>query len=204
MYQEASTKLELDEIAVILDKLNPEFDGSVFDPVETTILAQELSFYPGYRLLDISDHAAMPPLQRFALYSNSDFMILNFSNEVIYTLNQKLPINLNEKNVTDYVRFFFTYVRGRHGRFVITENTDDIAWKESPPPAARKAVGTMLMPVTLENIGRESDYQLSATMVFKDSLFKSKIKVDAKGFVSLSDEELLVEDMPVLNDTFGQ
>lgn len=204
MYQEPSTKLELDEIAIILDKLNPEFDGSIFDPVETTILAQSVSFYSGYRLLDIADHAAIPPLRRFALYSDTDFFVLNFSNEPIYELNQKLPISLNKDNIADYARFFFTYVRGRHGRFIIIESVDDIAWKEDPPPSARKAIGQMLTPIILENVDKDGSYQLSATMIFKDSLFKSKIKIDSKGFVSLSDEELLVEDMPVLDDTFGQ
>jgi len=204
MYQEAFKKLELDEIATILDKLNPDIEGSVFDPVETTILAQDISFYPGYRLLDIADHAAMPPLQRYALYSTSDFFILNFSNEPIYALNQRLPITLNKENVSDYVRFFFTYVRGRHGRFIICENVDDIAWKEDPPPSARKAIGQMLVPVTLKETDHEGSFILEATMVFKDSLFKSQVKIGPTGLVSLSDEELLVEDMPVLDDVFGQ
>ena len=203
MYQEAFSKLELSEIATVLDKLNPEFEGSVFDPVESTILAQDVPFYTGYRLMDIADHAATPALRRFVLYSPDDFVILNFTNEPIYELNQKLPIKLTEENVADYVRFFFTYVRGRHGRFIITESVDDVNWKEDPPPAARKAIGKMLSPVTLEET-KGGDYHLSACMVFKDSLFKSKVKVESSGFVSLSDEELLVEDMPVLDDTFGQ
>ena len=41
-------------------------------------------------------------------------------------------------------------------------------------------------------------------MVFKDSLFKSEVEVKPSGLVSLSNEELLVEDLPVLDDTFGQ
>ena len=203
MYQEAFTKLELAEVATILDRLNPEFDGTVFDPVETTILAQDVPFYPRYRLLDIADYAAVPALRRYVLYSEDDFLILNFTNEPLYALNQKLPIKLTENNVPDYVRFFFTYVRGRHGRFIITESVDDINWKEDPPPSARKAIGKILFPVTLERT-EDGVFYLKACMVFKDSLFKSDIKVEANGFVALSDEELLVEDMPVLDDTFGQ
>ena len=204
MYQEAFKKLELEEIATVLDILNPEFDGTVFDPVETTVLAQDVPFYPGYRLMDIADYASVPPLRRFALYAKDMFVVLNFSNEPIYTLNQKLPIKLSEENIEDYVRFFFTYVRGRHGRFIITEGVDDINWKEDPPPTARKAIGQMLKPVTLDHVDDNGHYHLMATMVFKDSLFSSNVKVDPNGFVSLSDEELLVEDIPVLDDTFGQ
>lgn len=204
MYQEAFTKLELAEIATILDKLNPEFDGTVFDPVETTILAQDVPFYKGYRLLDIADYASVPALRRFTLYSKDQFEMLDFTNEPIYMLNQKLPITLSEETVSDYVRFFFTYVRGRHGRFIITEGVDDIQWKEDPPPTARKAIGQMLTPVTLEKTDESGNYHLKACMIFKDSLFSSNIKVEPNGFVSLSDEELLVEDIPVMDDTFGQ
>ena len=205
MYQEAFTKLELAEIATILDALNPKFDGTIFDPVETTILTQDISFYPGYRLLDIADHAQMPPLRRYVLYKSADeFQILDFTNGPIYTLNLKLPINLNADTVIDYVRFFFSYVRGRHGRFIITEGVDDINWKDDPPPTARKAIGKMLMPVSLEEETKDGNYQMKACMVFKDSLFKSTIQCDSKGYVALSDEELLVEDIPVLDDTFGQ
>ena len=204
MYQEAFTKLELAEITPILDKLNPEFEGTVFEAGEATVLAQDVPFYPGYRLLDIADYASVPPLRRFALYAADMFVVLNFSNEPIYSLNQKLPIKLDENNVEDYVRFFFTYVRGRHGRFIITEGVDDINWKEDPPPTARKAIGQMLQPVRLNHVDEQGNYHLKATMVFKDSLFSSNVKVEPNGFVSLSDEELLVEDIPILDDTFGQ
>lgn len=204
MYQEAFKKLELDETATILDSLNPEFDGTVFDPVETVILAQDVSFYKDYRFLDIADHQGHPAMHRYVIYKSDHYSILNFTNEPIYALNQSAPITLNKDNIDDYVLFFFSYVRGRHGRFLIVESVDNINWREDPPPSARKALGEMITPITLENTDKEGNYNLNACMVFKDSLFKSKIKVTPGGQVSLSDEELLVEDLPVLDDTFGQ
>jgi hypothetical protein len=204
MYQEAFEKLELDETATILDRVNPAFDGTAFDPVEATIMAAEIPFYPGCRLLDISTHNAIPPLRRFVIYSPKEFSVLNFQNEVIYKFNDALPIRLNESNVATYVRFFFTYVRGKHGRFQICESIDDINWKEDPPPSARQAVGKMIKPVTLKEVTSEGIYKLEARMVFKDSLFKSEVEVKPDGLVSLNSEELLIEDMPVLDDTFGQ
>lgn len=203
MYKEAFIKLELDEAATVLDILNPKFEGVDFDPLEASIMAQKISFYSDYRFFDIADDSVNPPLQRFVLWKNQDdHVVLTFSNEPIYALNKSLPIQLSEDNITEYVRFFFTYVRGRHGRFIIAESVDDIHWREDPPPSARKAMGQMIEPITLEK-SHEGIYNLVACMVFKDSLFKSKVKVDSQGFVSLSDEELLVEDMPVLDDTFG-
>lgn len=204
MFREAFEKLELAEVATILDEVNPLLDGVQFDPVETTIMAINLPFYPGFKFLDIADHTGLPPLQRFAVYKPGQAVVMDFTNEPIYTLNRDVPIKLSEDTAEDYVRFFFSYVRGRHGRFLIAENVDDIQWKEDPPPAARKAIGKMLMPVTLDSMAADGSYKMSACMVFKDSLFKSDIKVTPGGQVNLENEELLVEDMPVLDDTLGQ
>ncbi|MEM7618099.1 MAG: hypothetical protein AAF244_01820 [Pseudomonadota bacterium] len=204
MHQEAYTKLELAEVATLLDQLNPAFDGAVFDPVETVIMAIDIPFYEGYRFLEISDHTVSPTMQRFVVHGVDKYVVLDFTNEPIYALNRDVPIKLNEDTVSDYVRFFFTYVRGRHGRFLIAETADDIFWKESPPPAARKAIGKMLQFLDVKERTDDGGFKLEATMMFKDSLFRSNVNVGSDGNVSLTDEELLVEDMPVLDDTFGQ
>lgn len=204
MIQQDFEKLELAEVATILDRLNPLFQGSVFDPVETTVLGATLPFYPGHRLLEISDHTVSPPLQRFVLYGQDSAIVLDFTNAPIYALNKELPLQLNAETVFDYARFFFTYVKGRHGRFLISEGVDDINWKEEPPPAARKAIGKMLRPLALKTQDSDGSFLMEATVMFKNSLFKSDIRISADGSVSLSNEELLIEDMPVLDDVFGQ
>lgn len=209
MFQEAFKKLELEELASVLDHINPHLDGSPFDPVDTTALGIELPFYPDYRFLDLADYSTMPGKRRFVLFKDAgnpddnDVVVLDWTNEPIYLLNHNLPISLTAENIPEYVRFFFTYVRGKHGRFIVTESVDDINWKEDPPPQARKAISKMLIP--LEVLKEENGkYYLKATMMFRDSLFKADIEVQRNGLVTLSSEELLVEDMPVLDDTFGQ
>lgn len=205
MYQEAFEKLELDETARILDRIAPLLEGASFDPVETTIMAAPMPFYPGCKLLDIANHTTMPPLRRHVIYSPEKSMVLTFQNEAIYKFNDVLPIKLDEQNISTYVRFFFSYVRGRHGRFIVVENIDDINWKEDPPPSARQAIGRMIRPVSLtKEVGKDGTFHLEARIVFKDSLFKSAVTVGKDGLVTLGSEELLVEDMPVLDDTFGQ
>ncbi len=203
MFQDAFEKLELADVATILDQIGPLLDGAAFDPIETTILALKIPFYPGYQLLEISDNTQMPANKRFAVYSPQKCAVLDFTNKPIYDLNKDVPIRLSEKNVADYVRFFFAYVRGKHGRFVIAEAVDEINWKEDPPPAARKAVGKMITPVILLKTMKDGTYFLQATMMFKDSLFKADVEVRKDGLLTLKNEELLIEDMPVLDESLG-
>lgn len=204
MFREAFEKLDPAMVSTILNHISPLIHGTIFDPAETVIMGIDMPFYPGYRLLDIADYSNLPPSRRYAVYHPDHAVILNFTNEPIYALNHRLSIKLSDETVADYIRFFFSFVRGKHGRFIIVENIDDIPWKDDPPPSARKAIGKMVRPITLLKKNETGAYEFEATMTFKNSLFKSNIVVTPDGHIELSNEELLVEDMPVLDDTLGQ
>ncbi|MFA7277079.1 MAG: hypothetical protein WC043_09795 [Pseudobdellovibrionaceae bacterium] len=205
MFHDTYIKLDRLETEDILTLTVRHFDGISFNPQNSIIMARDLSFYPGYRLYDMADHTHIPAARRFVLMKDGDLVILDFTNAPIYALNSRLPLVLNEDTVRDYVRFFFNFVRGRHGRFLITESVDDIAWRDEPPPAARKSVGKLIMPLTLLKSDRgDGSYIFQAQMMFRDSLFQADILVAKDGAVQLSNEQLLIEDMPVLDDIFGQ
>lgn len=204
MFRDAFTKLDALEVEDLVQRLNPLLGGSPYDAQKVTVLAMDLSFYPGARFLEIADHSVLPSRKSFVVYRQTDAVVLDWTNVPIYRLNETVPLTLDERNVVDYVRFFFSFVRGRHGRFIIVENVDDIAWKDEPPATARKAIAGLIEPVRLVGIEKNGSYALAVKMIFKDSLFKSNVVVSTKGLVTLQDEELIVEDIPVLDDTFGQ
>lgn len=203
MFRDAFTKLDALEVEALLPRLNPLVSGSDFAARNVTILAMEPSFYPGWRLLEISDHSAMPTRKAYIVFNTTDAVVLDWTNAPIYRLNEDAPIRLNDQNIVEYVRFFFSFVRGRHGRFLITENVDDIAWKDEPPAPARKAIAALIEPTKLRAMDADGTFHLSTRMIFKDSLFKSNVKVTPAGLVTLQDEELVVEDIPVLDDVLG-
>ena len=203
MFQDAYVKLDKNETKNLVELLRPKFDGAMFDPASTVVMTRGLPFYKNSRFFDIADHKTMPPARRFVIMSGDDATVLDFTNQPIYSLNSKVPVSLNTQTVLDYARFFFSYVRGRHGRFIIVESVDDISWREEPPPAARKAVGKMIAPISL-NISADNVYQLTAQMMFKESLFRALILVSPDGQVKITEETLLIEDIPVVDDTLGQ
>lgn len=212
MFTDSFTEIEHGIAAEILDQLNPLLDGAPFDSSMVRILSHSLPFYEGYSLVEVTDHDVNPPRQVSFIYKDQGnkegdkdrIFILNGKNDPIYHLNKAVPILLNEDLTTLYVRFFFTYVRGSYGRFLIVENVDEIDWKEEPALSGRNALGKMISPVRLKSAVKDGDYQLSANIIFKNSLFESDIAVEANGNVTLSNQELLVEDIPVLDDSFGQ
>ena len=203
MFRDAFTKLDALEVEALLPRLNPLIAGSDYAARNVTILAMEPSFYPGWRLLEISDHSAIPARKSFIVYRAEEAVVLDWTNQPIYRLNEIVPVRLDEQNIVEYVRFFFTFVRGRHGRFLITESVDDIAWKDEPPAPARKAIAALIEPTKLRAMDENGAFHLSTRMIFKDSLFKSNVIVTPAGLVTLEDEELVVENIPILDDTLG-
>jgi len=205
MFSDAYITIKDGDAAALLDGLNSKLDGASFDPVKSRILSHSLSFYPDYTLYEVNDFDNSPSrVVSFIKGKDGLVHILDGTNEVIYGLNQLQPIQLTDDNITIYVRFFFHYVRGRFGRFNIVENIDDIRWREEPSPAGRKALGRMVEPLTLQNKDEEGGYHLKASIIFKDSLFESEVLVKKDGSVSLNNQEMLVEDIPVLDDHFQQ
>ena len=206
MFDEAFEKLEIDEIATILDILNQDVEGSTFDPLETTILAIEPSFYPGYRFLSVADHATTPPLERYAFQKidTQEFIIVDWTYKTIYDLNAAAPIALTDGNVLEYVRMFFSYVKGRHGRFIICESSDNVQWKDEPPLDVRKKLNETMQPMVIKNKRKDGVYEISAFMMLKDALFNVDIYVEPTGKITMSDHEIIIEEIPVLDSAFGQ
>jgi len=194
-------KLTADKSQRILAEVNLHISPAGFRPESSTVRTQRLPFYKDYQLVELTDLSTVPGARKYAIYKQGDVAVIDWTNRVIYETNEKSPISLTEDTIISYVKFFFSYVRGRHGRFLIIETIDDVRWQIEPPAQGRKVMQEMLAPVTLESIDADGTYNLSAYMVFKDSLFRTRIHVKQDGLVSMSEEDLKIEGMPVLQDS---
>lgn len=184
----------------MLAEIQSKISDLDIDPSSTTIRKHDLPFYADVTLLELVDTSKDPALEKKVLYGGETMEILNWTNQPIYTTNEKAPISINAENMPAYIKFFFDFVRGRHGRFLIVENPEEIDWKEKPPEKGLKALEKMITPLTVIEEKTEGTTVLSSYMVFKDSLFKANVLVEKDGMISLSDEQLVVEGMPIHED----
>ncbi len=200
MFNESFIKLEIDEIASIIDVVNKKIDGSIFDPLETTILAIDVPFYPGYRFLNISDHATSPPLQRFVFQKNGtyEFVVIDWTYKTVYLLNKVVPISLNDDNILEYISFFFSYVKGRHGKFIICESVDSIRWKDEPSGNTIKKITNVLQPLKIEEKREDGIYKVKAFVMLKNSLFGVDIFVNPDGEVKMLNHKIVMENLSVV------
>lgn len=193
-------KLDPERAARVLSEINPKLEPVPFSMESTTVRIQKLPFYQEYDLYELTDLSVVPGARKYALYKPGDVNVINWTNQAIYETNEKAPVVIRDDTVVEYVKFFFNYVRGRHGRFLIIETIDDIRWQVEPPLQGRKVMQEMLEPVSIISEDSDGTINLEAFMVFKDSLFKTKVHVKKDGLVSMSEEELKIEGMPVLQD----
>lgn len=205
MFDEAYTKLDLNDVAVVLDVINTQVEGSLFDPLETTILSIDVPFYENVRFLDIADHATKPPLQRYGLNKKGtqDYTLIDWTYKTIYAFNMDASISLTPKNVIEYVRFFFSFVKGRHGRFIICESSENIRWKDEPPEDIRKSLNMVVSPLKILEQRQDGVYKITGCMMLKDAMFKVDVFVQPNGRVTMANHEILIEDIPVLDSIMG-
>jgi len=194
-------EIDPEEMPPLVNQINRELKDRQFDAISTLGKRASLPFYAEYELLEfVDDSTSNPKFTRRILYSPDHFQILNWTNGPIYSVNEKAPIIINDDNAALYAKFFFNYVKGRHGRFVIIDSPSEIAWAGDIPEKGKEAIGKIVKPTAVSNIEEEGRITLLSFMVFKDSLFRANILVERDGMVSLSDEALVIEGMPVIED----
>lgn len=193
-------KIEEKKALKILQEINSYITPVSMNEERTILRTQPLPFYKEYTIVEMTDMSSIPAVKKYAIYKQGDVNIIDWTNNVIYDVNQKVPIVLNENNIISYIKFFFSYVYGRHGKFSVIEAVDDIKWQIDPPMQGRKIMQEMLSPVKIKTKNSDGSFDLEAFMVFKDSLFRTDIHVENDGTIDMSQEELKVEGMPVLQE----
>ncbi len=206
--------LSPDAAKELLTAIAPEI-APVTLPLDKTLVQQAaLPFYEDVKFVALTDMMLPPPNVRYMLYKPGLVSLMNWTNEPIYSVNEKAPIKLDRKTLVPYAKFFFHYVRGQLGRFIIVEKPEDVDWLPNATAEEKAQVAAKLMPVTYKGIGRDNLFTLTCTVVFKNALFKTDIKVapydldvfDPElnapehftiGQMKLTNEELLLEDLNV-------
>lgn len=200
MHQLPWDEYDAEQVPRLVAEINTQMKDVQFDDSNTTVRSQSVPFYAEHDFLELTDATKTPALVRRVIYKPGDFYILNWTNQPIYSANEKAPIIVNEENAATYVNFFFHFVKGRHGRFVLIDGPEQINWSEAPPEKGLTALRNMIKPLAVTDTEDNGTINLLSYMVFKDSLFRAKVQVKRDGMVSLTDEALVVEGMPIIED----
>jgi hypothetical protein len=140
----------------------------------------------------------------FVIWTEDAIFILNWTNGPIYQLND-LQLFRFSKSPRTYIRCFFHLVRGELGRFIVLEDGDDVAervaWdpdqSETEIEKRRIEVEELVRPLERLSINAAGELVFSATVLFKNALFKTDVVIDPSSQLRLENEDLLLEELPV-------
>src|SRR5580704_39922 len=214
MFNDPTTLLDPAESQKLVADISTDIAPVKLPPEKTDVRAMSLPFYEEFQLYALSDTTKPQPSTRYILYKPGDVSVMNWTNEPIYSVNERAPIKLDRKTSVPYAKFFFHYVRGQLGRFIIVEKPDEVVWLSNANTKEKADVAERLIPVTYKGIGRDNLFTLTATVVFKNALFKTDIKIapyemdvfDPElgapehftiGQMKLTNEDLLLEELNV-------
>lgn len=198
----------------LLSEIAPEIMPVTLPPDKTLVQVADLPFYEEHKLYALTDMTLPPPNVRYMLYKPGDVSLMDWTNEPIYSVNERATMKLDRKTLISYAKFFFHFVRGQLGRFIIVEKPEEVVWLPNANDKEKADVAERLMPVTYKGIGRDNLFTLTCTVVFKNALFRTDIKVAPYelevfdpdiggnehftiGQMKLTNEELLLEELNV-------
>jgi hypothetical protein len=190
----------------VVSDLSDTVGGIVAASDNCHVRGAELDFLPGKRLLAIEDLATPGQNEQFIIERHGErAVILNWTNEPIYNLFSEGPSTLEGDALFSYVRFFFHFVRGHLGRFILADGKPYIPWSSLTGEADKLRVTSRIEPMRIKRRARRK-ITLAGSVVFKNALFLTDIELalddkQRRGELALKNERLLLEDLPIQIDT---
>lgn len=199
----AYQKIEGKEIDRYLPILNPVIPGSSLAGDHVQLMRAKISFYDDAQLVDITDRQAHPP-RHFTVVTNRKLShIVDYRPDTVFKMNDAFGLSLNDQTVCDYVRFYLRHTQGPHGRFILLEGVEDIPWKEDPPPAARQALSDMIKSLPMALTETPQGWQGDISVIFQGAFYYVELTVSRDGHLSFDKQRLMIDQMPVYDDTIA-
>lgn len=185
-----------DDLAEIAGRVAP-VDGKWPLPLgETRATWRALPWYEGVEMIRlVTLEMAAQGVTLFFLRHRGDLYRLNGTSPPIHELNAKVPINLREADVLEYLRFFCYFVRGDEGPFYIAEDLRDPLLPQFTENAPLTALEGTVRPATYE--GRsDGTFLCKAAVYYSNALFDAEFAVEPHGMVRMVNDEPIAADLP--------
>jgi len=192
-------KIEHKDAADVMEDVNPYIHPIPFSLEMTRLSVSRLSFYEDYKLYKMTNFEARHGVTKYTLRKPGHAVVINWTAEPIYKINKIAPVQINENNVVDYIKFFFTYVRDRERNLQVIEKIEDLKLNGKQSAQLHFNVMSKIGPVSLESVDSNEGFDLLGYLLSCNTLVKSRIRVKKTGTIILSDEEKIMNIPPARN-----
>ena len=173
----------------------------------TSARSARLPFYDDYRLLELELVRDGRRERAFALDGSDETRWLDGNSAAIHDTNAAESLVLTDATVHDYLRFFFYFVRGDSGTFVLIESPSEVSVDEDADGsvAGNGAAGaddvaaelqerlalvrSRTAPLTTRSTDEHGRWVIDALVAYDDTCFAATLAVEAGGEVEMVDDE---------------
>lgn len=168
-----------------------------------------LPFYARYQLIELQFAGNHGPEYVFGLDGPEQTMWLDGSSGPVHETNEAESLALTDETVNNYIRFFFFFVRGDSGPFVLVEEQDDIdlvsdgasgeqnggtpEFEASQLRARLQDLRRRVTPLAIRRVDEGGRWTAECTVAYDDLLFASTLQVSSNGEVEMVDDEPIGE-----------
>lgn len=195
----------------VLKRIRAEYLGlENFDDQHIALRTWSPSFYPGYTYYQLTAAPGAGEAVRhcYFLISKTDILYLSGDAGVLFELNRRLPLKLKRDEVIAYLYLYCANTVSTDGRFLVIDEPPDLTFThEVAEEYQNEVTSQIIQPFITKHTGKPHDeneqvtqYDVTATVLYGNSLFLSTFTVGADGVTSMIDDELLMTDLPVLSD----
>jgi hypothetical protein len=161
----------------------------------SVITGRLLPFYPGFRLLEISESARNGGRRARYLHRHPYAVRLDFTSPPMHEVSRK-HLSLTREHVVDFAKFFTGNLAADAGRFRIVEKMSDFVWQSPPGEAVLRKVRENLLSLSTQSVEALAggSFRLKVSMLYGNTLFVTTLEIDRNGMFKM------VEDLPVAKD----
>jgi Flp pilus assembly protein TadD len=157
-----------------------------------------LSFYAASRLLELRFTRGRDAELIFVLHGPEGTLWLNGDSDPIHATNDAESFALTKSTAADYIRFFFYFVHGDEGAFVLIESPDEVAevdiaeWREGQDETfVLEDIRTRASPLLMRDADMPGQWLCEALVAYAGALFATSLAVKSNGECEMLDDEPL-------------
>lgn len=187
-------KLERSETVKIIQRVSSTPDGALFSITTSEAAAAHLPFYQGFMLVRLTNYATLPSFTLDFLSDGNSFYLLDGSPDPLQKVAARGALNLNERNVAEYVDFFFKHVTTEEGDIYLIRDVDDMPFMDSLSMDQQLHIRRAHTDIGVAYNRADDSFAVSADLYFAGVLLKATLVVAPDGQIEVTNHSMLMSD----------
>lgn len=187
-------KLERSETAKIIERVSQTPDGSLFSITTSEATAAHVPFYRGFMVVRLTNYATLPSFTLDFISDGTLFYLLDGSPDPLQKVAARGGLILTDRNVAEYVDFFFRHVTTEEGDIYLIRDMDSLPFLDSLSLDQQIQLKRRHTEVEVVYNRDDDSFAVSADLYFAGVLLKAILTVQPDGQIEVSNHAMLMAE----------